>query len=139
MHKKSLKFAEISQNEIASIIEPRMREIFHLIKNEIRKSEKHNDLTFRIVLTGGGSKLKNIIELGEEVFELRVKMGIPDSINGIIDIINNPRYATVIGIAKCVLSEDSTILQPINNSSETNITESLQNGFKKVLNFIKLK
>ena len=130
---------EISESEIANIIEPRMKEIFHLIKNEIRKSEKHNDLTFGIVLTGGGSKLRNIVELAEEVFELRVKIGIPDSINGIIDIINNPRYATVIGIAKCVLSEDSTILQPNNSTVESNIIELIQNRINKFLNFVKLK
>ena len=127
---------QISESEIAHIIEPRMREIFHLIKNEIRKSEKHNDLTFGIVLTGGGSKLKNIIELAEEVFELKVKKGIPDSINGIIDIINNPRYATVIGIAKYVLSENTIIDNQINNYEENNLLETIKN---KIIDFIKLK
>ena len=129
----------ISQIEIAKIIEPRMREIFHLIKNEIRKSEKHNDLTFGIVLTGGGSRLNNIIELAEEVFELRVKIGVPDSINGIIDIINNPRYATVIGIAECVLSEDTSILQPLNQNTDNNIIDEARNILIRFLNFIKLK
>ena len=128
---------EISQIEIANIIEPRMREIFHLIKSEIRKSEKHNDLTFGIVLTGGGSRLNNIIELAEEVFELRVKIGVPDSINGIIDIINNPRYATVIGIAQCALSDDNTILESSKNKIDT--INMINNMIDKFLNFIKLK
>ena len=128
---------EISQIEIANIIEPRMREIFHLIKSEIRKSEKHNDLTFGIVLTGGGSRLNNIIELAEEVFELRVKIGVPDSINGIIDIINNPRYATVIGIAQCALSDDNTILESSKNKIDT--INIINNMIDKFLNFIKLK
>ena len=128
---------KITQIEIANIIEPRMREIFHLLKSEIRKSEKHNDLTFGIVLTGGGSKLNNIIELAEEVFELRVKIGVPDSINGIIDIINNPRYATVIGIAQCALSNDNTILESSTNKIDTiNIINKIVNKFS---NFIKLK
>ena len=127
----------INQTDIANIIEPRMREIFHLIKNEIRKSEKHNDLTFGIVLTGGGSKLNNIIELAEEVFELKVKIGIPDSINGIIDIINNPRYATVIGIAQCALSNDSTILESSKNKIDT--ISIINKTINKILNFIKLK
>jgi len=130
---------EISEIEIAQIIEPRMREIFHLIKNEIRKSEKHNDLTFGIVLTGGGSNLKNIIELAEEVFELKVKKGIPDSINGIIDIINNPRYATVIGIAKYVLSNKSIIDTSFNDYEENNLLEIIKSKIKKIIDFIKLK
>ena len=130
---------EISETEIAHIIEPRMREIFHLIKNEIRKSEKHNDLTFGIVLTGGGSNLKNIIELAEEVFELKVKKGIPDSINGIIDIINNPRYATVIGIAKYVSSKDNIIDTSFDNHEKNNLIDAIKNKLNKIIDFIKLK
>tara|TARA_B100000029_G_C17576560_1_gene958322 strand:- start:663 stop:1922 length:1260 start_codon:yes stop_codon:yes gene_type:complete len=130
---------EISETEIAHIIEPRMREIFHLIKNEIRKSEKHNDLTFGIVLTGGGSNLKNIIELAEEVFELKVKKGIPDSINGIVDIINNPRYATVIGIAKYVLTKNEIIDTSFGDYEENNLFEIIKNKLNKLINFIKLK
>jgi len=129
---------KISETEIAHIIEPRMREIFHLIKNEIRKSERHNDLTFGIVLTGGGSNLKNIIELAEEVFELKVKKGIPDSINGIIDIINNPRYATVIGIAKYVSSKNNIIDSSLNDYEESNLLEAIKNKLNKLINFIKL-
>ena len=116
-----------------------MREIFHLIKNEIRKSERHNALTFGIVLTGGGSNLRNIIELAEEVFELKVKKGIPDSINGIIDIINDPRYATVIGIAKYVLSEDKTTDTSFNDYEENNLFEIIKNKLNKLMDFIKLK
>ena len=130
---------EISESEIAHIIEPRMREIFHLIKNEMRKSEKHNDLTFGIVLTGGGSNLKNIVELAEEVFELKVKKGIPDSINGIIDIINNPRYATVIGIAKYVSTENNIIDSSFNDYEENNLIDIIKNKLNKIINFIKLK
>ena len=109
------------------------------IKNEMRKSEKHNDLTFGIVLTGGGSNLKNIIELAEEVFELKVKKGIPDSINGIIDIINNPRYATVIGIAKYVSTEDNIIDSSFNDYEENNLIDLIKNKLNKIINFIKLK
>ena len=130
---------EISEKEIAHIIEPRMREIFHLIKNEIRKSEKHNDLTFGIVLTGGGSNLKNIIELAEEVFELKVKKGIPDSINGIIDIINNPRYATVIGIAKYVSSNNNILDSALDEYDDYNLLEIIKSKLNRLIDFIKLK
>ena len=55
-----------------------------------------------IVLTGGGAKLLNATDLAEEVFQMPIKIGKPDSINGIIDIINNPRYATTIGLIKYI-------------------------------------
>ena len=82
--------------------------------------------------------LKNIIELAEEVFELKVKKGIPDSINGIIDIINNPRYATVIGIAKYVSSKNNTIDTTFNDYEENNILEVIKNKLNKLKDFIKV-
>ena len=54
---------KISQKELSTIIEARMKEIFHLAKSEIRKYENEVNLNFGIVITGGGSKLKNIKEL----------------------------------------------------------------------------
>ena len=115
-----------TQKEISQIIEARMNEIFHLIKNEIRKSGHSNDLTFGIVLTGGGSKLKNINELAEEVFKMPTKTGRPDSINGIIDIINNPRYSTVIGIVKYAFSDDKTIYEPLENELSQDLIEKVK-------------
>ena len=74
---------ELSQKKLSSIIEARMREIFHLAKSEIRKVENEVKLSFGVVLTGGGSKLSNIEDLAQELFELEVKIGKPNSINGI--------------------------------------------------------
>ena len=130
---------EISQKDISKIIEPRMKEIFHLIKSEMRKSEINNDFTFGLVLTGGGSKLKNIKELAEEIFQMPIKIGIPDSINGIIDIINNPRYSTVIGIVKYAFSENKTFPELTIEKSDLNIIKILNNKINNLLKLINLK
>ena len=50
-----------------------------------------DNLTFGIVITGGGSKLKHIEDLASDIFQQDIKLGQPHSINGINDIITNPR------------------------------------------------
>ena len=130
---------EISQRDLADIIEPRMIEIFTLVKDEITKCEQNNNLTFGIVLTGGGSKLENIRELAEDFFNLPIKKGIPDSINGIIDIINNPRYATVIGITQYASSDERNILESTIIDYNENFIDYMKTKINNFLKIIKIK
>ena len=119
---------EISEKDLANIIQPRLMEIFTLAKNEINKSEFKGEYTFGIILTGGGSSMKNIADLASEIFNMPIKIGIPDSINGKIDIINNPRYATSIGIVQYVINNSNKLYEKINFSKKE---DSLFSFFKK--------
>jgi len=90
---------EISQTMLSEVIEPRMIEILTLSLDEIRKSNVMNKLNFGVVLTGGGSQLKNITDLAQEIFNMPVKIGYPELKDSEISkFTNNPRYATAIGI-----------------------------------------
>ena len=130
---------EISQKRLSGIIEARMQEIFHLAKSEIRKVENEVKLNFGVVLTGGGSRLYNIEDLAQEVFELKIKVGKPNSINGIDDIINNPRYATTIGLIKYVLNENDDKRTHQNKSEMPDLIDTIKNYLNKGLNYLKLK
>ena len=88
----------ISKKDLALIIEPRMNEIFRLVKYELRKSDHMGDYTFGMVLTGGGSKLEHITDLANEVFQQNIKVGQPQLIGGISEKVNNPRYSTAVGL-----------------------------------------
>ena len=83
---------------MAGIIEPRMDEIFRLVKNELRKSDYPGDYTFGIVLTGGGSKLEHVIDLAQEIFQQHIKVGQPQLSGGVSEKVNNPRYSTAVGL-----------------------------------------
>ena len=65
----------IKDNNICAIIEARMTEIFHLVKSELKKFDKENQLNFGVVITGGGSKLQNVEDLALEIFGLEIKKG----------------------------------------------------------------
>ena len=90
----------ISQNQLASIIEPRMDEIFRLAKDEINKSNYQGENTFGIVLTGGGSRLKHVEDLAQDIFMQPIKIGMPDIKGGISEKVNNPRFSTGVGLIK---------------------------------------
>ena len=87
-----------------------MKEIFILANTEIRRTNLSEKINFGIVLTGGGAKLKNICDLSTEVFGMDSKIGKPNSINGLNDIIENPRYATAIGLIKFAKENENLIL-----------------------------
>ncbi len=130
---------EISQKKLASIIEARMQEIFHLAKSEIRKVENEVKLNFGVVLTGGGSRLENIEDLAQEVFELEIKVGKPNSINGIDDIINNPRYSTTIGLIKYVIDENDDKRTNQNKDINENLIDVIKKNIRKGLKYLNLK
>ena len=88
----------ISKKSLAEIIEPRMDELFRLVKNEIRKSDYLGEYTFGIVLTGGGSQLEHVTDLAQEIFHQPIKIGKPQLKGGVSETVNTPRYATGVGL-----------------------------------------
>ena len=126
---------EISEKYLASIIQPRVNEIFNLAKNEVERSDYNGDFTFGIILTGGGASLNGIIDIAQEIFIMPVKIGIPDTINGKAEIINNPRYATGIGIIKYVIENKKVLKEQFevnNNSSINTFISKIKNVFNKI-------
>ena len=128
---------EISQKDIAKIIEPRMKEIFIMAKNEISNTEHDDNLTFGIVITGGGSKLKHIEDLASDIFQQDIKLGQPHSINGINDIITNPRYATTIGLIKYALENENSFIE--NESINKSFAIKIKNNLEKFINYLNIK
>ncbi|MHB9029159.1 MAG: cell division protein FtsA [Candidatus Latescibacterota bacterium] len=88
----------VSLDILGAIIEPRMEELFTLAKHEIEKNEYGGILGGGIILAGGASLLRGCADLAEQVFDMPVKIGYPKGFNGLTDIIDNPAYATVLGL-----------------------------------------
>tara|TARA_Y100001970_G_scaffold294159_1_gene447696 strand:+ start:22779 stop:24035 length:1257 start_codon:yes stop_codon:yes gene_type:complete len=128
---------KISQKKLSSIIEARMQEIFYHAKSEIRKVENECNLNFGVVITGGGSNLQNIQDLAMEVFELEVQKGIPNTINGIDDIINNPRYATTIGLIKYITENKN--FKRETEFEDPDLIDLIKKYYKKIIRYLKLK
>jgi cell division protein FtsA len=88
----------LSRQILAEIIEPRMEEIFSLVHREILKSGYENLIPSGVVLTGGTASLEGLPELVEQIFNLPVRRGYPAGVGGLMDVVNNPMYATGVGL-----------------------------------------
>ena len=89
----------IRRQYLSEIIEPRTEEIFGLLRKEILRSGFEEMLGAGVVLTGGGSLLDGLPELGERVFQLPVRRGGPIGVGGLVEVIGGPGYATAVGLA----------------------------------------
>jgi cell division protein FtsA len=89
---------ELSRQALAEVVEPRYDELFTLVKAELQRSGYENLMAAGIVLTGGTSKMEGVIELAEEIFHMPVRLGMPQSVKGLADIVRNPIYSTGVGL-----------------------------------------
>lgn len=89
---------QLSRKTLAEVIEPRYEELFSLIQSEIRRSGLEDLIASGIVLTGGSAKIQGAVELAEEVFHMPVRVGYPQHVSGLSDVVCNPMYATAVGL-----------------------------------------
>ncbi|MEZ5626669.1 cell division protein FtsA [Denitromonas sp.] len=89
---------KLSRQALADVIEPRVSELFELVQSELRRSGYEELLSSGIVLTGGASVMDGMIELGEEIFHMPVRIGAPQYAGGLADVVCQPRYATAMGL-----------------------------------------
>ncbi len=89
---------DLSRQALAEVVEPRYDELFTLVQAEIRRSGLEDLIPAGIVLTGGTSRMEGAVELAEEIFHMPVRVGYPQSIDGLKDILRNPIYSTSVGL-----------------------------------------
>jgi cell division protein FtsA len=83
---------------LGEIIEPRMEEIFELTHREIYRARMENMIPSGVVLTGGTALLDGVEDVAESIFKLPTRLGKPQGIKGLVDVVNNPMYATGVGL-----------------------------------------
>ncbi len=88
----------MSRQTLAEVIEPRVEELFSLVQQVLRESGFEELLSSGVVLTGGSSVMRGMVELGEEVFHMPVRLGVPRYAGGLADVVRSPRYATAVGL-----------------------------------------
>jgi cell division protein FtsA len=88
----------LARQTLAEIVEPRYEELFALVRDELRRAGLEEAVATGIVLTGGSAKMEGAIELAEEVFHMPVRLGIPQYVSGLVDVVSNPIHATGVGL-----------------------------------------
>ena len=88
----------LSRQALAGVIEPRVEEIFALVRQVIQESGYEELISSGIVLTGGSAVMPGMMELGEDIFLKPVRKGLPTYSGALYDMVANPRAATVMGL-----------------------------------------
>jgi cell division protein FtsA len=96
---------KMSRQTLAEVIEPRAEELYSLVQAELRRSGFEELLSSGIVITGGSAAMQGMVELGEEVFHMPVRLGLPSYAGGLSEVIRNPRYSTGIGLLMAGLNQ----------------------------------
>ncbi len=88
----------LARHTLAEVVEPRYEELFGLIRDELRRSGFEEMVAAGVVLTGGSAKMEGAVELAEEVFHMPVRLGLPQHVRGLGDVVRNPIHATGVGL-----------------------------------------
>ena len=88
----------VRRQALASVIEPRVEEIFSLVRRDMEKNGFDEKLASGAVITGGSTILEGMPELAEQVLGMPVRRGIPKGVGGLTDVVKSPMYATGVGL-----------------------------------------
>ena len=117
----------LARQTLAEVVEPRYEELFTLIQAELRRSGFEDLCAAGVVLTGGSSKMEGAVELAEEIFHMPVRLGHPQYVTGLVDVVRTPIHSTGVGL----------LLFGNQNRSMRESEARMGNGFKSVVQRMK--
>jgi cell division protein FtsA len=107
----------MSRHTLSEVVEPRYQELFELIQDEVREAGLEDQIAAGYVLTGGTSKMEGVREFAEEVFQMPVRIASPIAVQGLKEYVDDPTYATVVGLLHYGMKAHESGLKE-NNKSE---------------------
>ena len=118
-------------SDIDEIVEARLEEIFEAIQGELKKAGRAGKLPSGVVLTGGGAQLKHIADYAKHALGLAARVGKPHGIGGVTDAIENPRFATAVGLL--LLDAEGEAQQPRSKKASSASLKNAQGAVAKFL------
>ncbi|MDQ6990207.1 MAG: cell division protein FtsA, partial [Mariprofundaceae bacterium] len=89
----------MSRQVMVQYLEARTLELLEYVKNELQRSGYEELVAAGLVITGGTSLLEGMVELAEQTFDgLPVRRGYPQGVDGLVDVVSSPIYATGVGL-----------------------------------------
>ena len=123
-----------SRRFVAEIIGPRMREIFELAREEVRRSGYDGLLPAGVVVTGGGARLMGTTDAAQSVFDSAVRLGLPIGIGGLADRVAGPSHATSVGLVKWGARMAA---QSVNGRAHDNHSPAFAGAYKKTVRWLR--
>lgn len=89
---------QASRSQVCQVIQPRMTEIFRMVRERLDRQRLLDRIAGGLVLTGGGANLPGVVELGQDIFNLGGRIGQPGRYGGLGDEYQSPEFATAVGL-----------------------------------------
>ncbi len=121
----------LSRQLLAEICEPRMEEILTLVDQELERSGYKRQIGAGVVLTGGTALIPGCQELAEQVFNLPTRLGYPRRVGVFKDKVNNPKYATAIGLLFYGAEKENSEPEFRDSNNETSVFNDIISRMKK--------
>lgn len=122
---------KLSRQALADVIQPRVEELFQLVQAELRRSGYEELLSSGIVLTGGSAVMEGMGELGEEIFHMPVKVGIPKYEGPMAEVVRHPRFATAMGLVIDAAGHRRRGYVPSDGGSVKQVWSKMKSWFEK--------
>jgi cell division protein FtsA len=136
------KVRTVLRRDLAEVIEPRAEETLQILSNDLRMSGLLPLLGSGVVLTGGASQMEGLIEMGEFVFDIPVRRGLPTSnkkVGGLTEVVKSPAFATAVGLLLYALAQKkftkASSMTSLGKTGEDAVVESINAIGKKVKGF----
>lgn len=127
----------VSVKHIAEIVEARLEEIFDLVNKQLKTIGRDGQLPAGVILTGGGAKLPGITDLAKKQLRLPVSLGTPSAAATVIDRVNDPSFATAVGLVlwanEFLLGSSRTVNKFARKVLENDTVDKLRKWFKSFL------
>lgn len=118
---------------LSGVIEARCEELLNMVNEDLIKKNLLDSLGAGIVLTGGASKMKGIIQLAEEVFRVPVRLGLPENVTGLNDVLDNPMHSTGVGLLQYshLQQQDPLTFETAEQDDSEGVWKRMKNWFGK--------
>jgi cell division protein FtsA len=120
---------------VASVLGARAEELFNVIKKVVKEKDLEYELNGGFVLTGGGALIRNIVDLAEFILEKPAKIGIPQSVGRMTNVMKDPKFSTVLGLMQESIGQiESGVIVEESNEFDiiSKLGSSLKNVFKEI-------
>jgi len=122
---------KLSRQMLSEVIEPRIEELYALVHAEIKRSGFEELLSSGAVITGGSSAMEGMVDLGEEVLHMPVRLGTPSYVGSLSEVIRNPRYSTSAGLLSAgVLHREKQKVDQMKNGSVKTVVTKMKRWFE---------
>ncbi len=121
---------EIGTPALYEVVNARYVELFRLVQKELRRSGFEELVASGIVLTGGASKMLGACELAESIFAMPVRLGTPQHVMGVEEVVYNPVYATSIGLLLYAQQQQANHIMP------TPLKQNMRSVFGRMRNWL---